>query len=91
LRKSIALKKVRLLVKIPNNLPVMLYLAKTLHSGTAKDRYKRTVAKIFYDHNKYLSEEIIKAGFGWWYFKASKNIDLQKLQDKAKKAWFVDG
>ncbi|WP_336688443.1 MULTISPECIES: thermonuclease family protein [unclassified Chryseobacterium] len=51
---------------------------------TAKDRYKRTVAKIFYDHNKYLSEEIIKAGFGWWYFKASKNLDLQKLQDSAK-------
>lgn len=51
---------------------------------TGKDRYKRTVAKIFYDHNKYLSEEIIKAGFGWWYFKASKNLDLQKLQDSAK-------
>ena len=51
---------------------------------TGKDRYKRTIAKIFYDHNKYLSEEIIKAGFGWWYFKASKNIDLQKLQDTAK-------
>ncbi|WP_375180895.1 thermonuclease family protein [Chryseobacterium sp.] len=51
---------------------------------TAKDRYQRTVAKIFYDHNKYLSEEIIKAGFGWWYFKASKNLDLQKLQDSAK-------
>ncbi|MDN4011845.1 thermonuclease family protein [Chryseobacterium gambrini] len=51
---------------------------------TAKDRYQRTVAKIFYDHNKYLSEEIIKAGFGWWYFKASKNLDLQKLQNSAK-------
>lgn len=51
---------------------------------TAKDRYQRTVAKIFYDHNKYLSEEIIKAGFGWWYFKASKNLNLQKLQDSAK-------
>lgn len=49
-----------------------------------KDRYKRTVAKIFYDQEKYLSEEIIKAGFGWWYFKASKNTNLQKFQDTAK-------
>lgn len=51
---------------------------------TGKDRYKRTIAKIFYDKNQYLSAEIIKAGLGWWYFKASKNIELQKLQDKAK-------
>jgi len=43
-----------------------------------KDRYHRTVAKIFYDNNKYLSAEIIKAGMGWWYFKASQNLDLKK-------------
>jgi micrococcal nuclease len=49
-----------------------------------KDRYGRTIAGIFYDHDKYLSREIIKAGFGWWYFKASKNAELLKLQDEAK-------
>ncbi|WP_415328987.1 thermonuclease family protein [Chryseobacterium sp. MMS23-Vi53] len=51
---------------------------------TGKDRYRRTIAKIFYDKDKYLSKEIIKAGFGWWYFKASKNTELQKFQDEAK-------
>ncbi|KQT30901.1 nuclease [Chryseobacterium sp. Leaf405] len=51
---------------------------------TGKDRYRRTIAKIFYKNNKYLSAEIIKAGFGWWYYKASKNSELQKMQDKAK-------
>ncbi|GAA4149398.1 thermonuclease family protein [Chryseobacterium ginsenosidimutans] len=51
---------------------------------TGKDRYKRTVAKIFYGNEKYLSAEIIKAGFGWWYFKASKNIKLQEFQNQAK-------
>jgi endonuclease YncB( thermonuclease family) len=50
----------------------------------SKDRYKRTIAKIFYENEKYLSAEIIKAGFGWWYFKASKNIELQKFQNQAK-------
>lgn len=49
-----------------------------------KDRYRRTIAKIFYGNEKYLSKEIIKAGFGWWYFKASKDTELQKIQDKAK-------
>jgi endonuclease YncB( thermonuclease family) len=51
---------------------------------TGKDRYKRTVAKIFYGNEKYLSAEIIKGGFGWWYFKASKNIELQEFQNQAK-------
>ncbi len=49
-----------------------------------KDRYGRSVAGVFYDNDKYLSREIVRAGFGWWYFKASKNTELQKLQDEAK-------
>ena len=49
-----------------------------------KDRYGRSVTGVFYDGDKYLSREIVKAGFGWWYFKASKNTELQKLQDEAK-------
>lgn len=49
-----------------------------------KDRYGRGVAGVFYDGDKYLSKEIVKAGFGWWYFKASKNTELQKLQDEAQ-------
>lgn len=52
---------------------------------TGKDRYRRTIAKIFYDNDKYLSAEIIRAGFGWWYYKASKNVELQKMQQEAKK------
>lgn len=49
-----------------------------------KDRYGRGVAGVFYAGDKYLSREIVKAGFGWWYFKASKNTELQKMQDEAK-------
>lgn len=50
---------------------------------TDTDRYGRTIAKIYYDE-KYLSEEIIKAGFGWWYFYFSKDKNLGRLQDHAK-------
>lgn len=51
--------------------------------ATDVDRYGRTIAKIYYD-NKYLSEEIIKAGFGWWYYKYSDDKHLGLLQDQAQ-------
>ena len=47
------------------------------------DQYGRIIAKVYYD-NKYLSEEIIKSGFGWWYFKYSNNKKLGLLETKAK-------
>ena len=46
---------------------------------TDEDRYGRTIAKIYYD-NKYLSKEIIKAGFGWWYYQYSNDKSLGVLQ-----------
>lgn len=51
---------------------------------TDTDRYGRTIAKIFYANDKYLSAEIIKAGLGWWYYQYSDNIELGKMQDIAK-------
>ncbi len=52
---------------------------------TDVDRYGRSIAKVFYDDNKYLSEEIIKFGWGWFYFKYSNNKKLEKLHFEAKK------
>ena len=52
---------------------------------TNTDRYGRSIAKIYYDHNKYLSAEIIKAGFGWWYFKYSDDKNLGFLENQARK------
>lgn len=51
---------------------------------TSTDRYGRTIAKIYYN-KKYLSEEIIKAGYGWWYEKYSKAVYLKEVQNEAKK------
>lgn len=48
------------------------------------DRYGRVVAKVYYDNDKYLSEEIIKNGYGWWYHKYSDNKKLGQLQQEAK-------
>lgn len=51
---------------------------------TGKDRYGRAVAKVYYDHGKYLSKEVIRAGMGWWYFSFSKDASLGKLQETAR-------
>lgn len=48
------------------------------------DRYGRTIAKVFFNNQKYLSAEIIKNGFGWWYERYSKDKNLSKLQDSAR-------
>ena len=50
---------------------------------TTTDRYNRSIAKIYYDNGKYLSEEIIKIGLGWWYFKYSKDKNLGRLENEA--------
>jgi endonuclease YncB( thermonuclease family) len=50
---------------------------------TSIDRYVRNIAKIYFDDNKYLSEEIIRYGFSWHYIKYSKSIVLAKLEQEA--------
>jgi len=52
---------------------------------TNTDRYGRSIAKVYYDNGKYLSKELIKAGFGWWYFSYSKDATLGELQDHAQR------
>ncbi len=49
-----------------------------------KDRYQRIIAKVYFDNGKYLSEELIKNGLGWWYSKYSKNENLGEFQSIAK-------
>lgn len=52
---------------------------------TDVDRYGRTIAKVYYDNEKYLSEEIIRVGLGWWYFRYSHNKKLGDLENIARK------
>lgn len=48
------------------------------------DRYGRTIAKIYYDNGKYLSQEIIKNGYGWHYKRYSDSKQLAKDEETAK-------
>lgn len=54
------------------------------YQADSKDRYGRTIAKVFYD-GKYLSEEIIKNGFGWHYKQYSTSKKLATLELFAQK------
>ncbi len=47
------------------------------------DRYGRIIAKVFYN-GKYLSQEIIKNGFGWHYKRYSNSKELAELEIVAR-------
>lgn len=60
-----------------------IYLKTVKYIVTNKDRYGRSVAKIFYK-NKYLSAEIIKNGMGWQYKKYSTSQELALFEQQAR-------
>jgi micrococcal nuclease len=61
-----------------------VYLKTVKYVVTDIDRYGRSIAMIYYDDNKYLSAEIIKAGMGWHYKKYSKSFELAELETLAQ-------
>jgi micrococcal nuclease len=50
---------------------------------TNKDRYGRSVAKVYYK-NKYLSAELMKNGMGWHYKKYSNSKELALLEQNTR-------
>lgn len=48
------------------------------------DRYGRSIAKIYYDDNKYLSAELIKKGLAWHYKKYSTSKELANFENFAR-------
>lgn len=50
-----------------------------------KDRYRRSIANVFYNDSLNLSSQLVKNGLAWHYIKYSNDIELQKLEDKARK------
>jgi endonuclease YncB( thermonuclease family) len=51
----------------------------------SKDMYGRSVAFVFYDNDKNLSEELLKNGLAWHYSRYDKTKYLQDLEDTARK------
>lgn len=47
------------------------------------DKYGRSISKVYYN-DKYLSEQIIKTGNGWWYKRYSTDLNLKEEERNAK-------
>lgn len=50
-----------------------------------KDRYKRSIAIVFYNDSLNLNNQLLINGLAWHYIKYSKDMELQKMEDKARK------
>ena len=56
----------------------------TIHEH-GKDRYGRTLADVLLPDGRNLNQELISAGYAWWYRKYAPNATrLQKLEDQAR-------
>ncbi|MDD4310440.1 MAG: thermonuclease family protein [Candidatus Cloacimonetes bacterium] len=50
-----------------------------------KDRYQRYLGDVYYNGNKCLNRELLKAGLAWHYKQYNKNPELAKLEQNARK------
>lgn len=50
-----------------------------------KDRYRRSIATVFYDDSLTLNSQLVKHGLACHYIKYSNNPYLQKLENEARK------
>jgi len=50
------------------------------------DRYGRTMADVILEDGRNLSQELVKAGLAWWYYRYSDNRELGQLELDAKLA-----
>jgi endonuclease YncB( thermonuclease family) len=59
---------------------------------TSLDKYGRTVADVLLPDGKSLNQEIVRAGFAWWFRRYSEDQVLKQLEQKAREIkcglWF---
>ena len=51
-----------------------------------KDKYDRTIGKIYLPDGTYVNEELVKKGFAWQYIKYNTDEELKAAQEKAQRA-----
>ena len=50
-----------------------------------KDRYNRSIAIVFYNDSSNLNNQLPKNLLGWHYLKYPQDLELQKMEDIARK------
>lgn len=61
-----------------------IYRKEIKYVVTDIDKYGRSIAKIYYDDNKYLSAELIKNGLAWHYKRYSTSEELANFENSAR-------
>ena len=51
-----------------------------------QDKYGRTIGDVILEDGRSLNQELVKAGFAWWFFKYSDDRTLGELELEAKLA-----
>jgi endonuclease YncB( thermonuclease family) len=55
--------------------------------GLDNNRFKRTLGEIVLPDGRVVNEELLRAGFAWWYRKYVPNrLDLAALEEEARTA-----
>jgi endonuclease YncB( thermonuclease family) len=55
-----------------------------LYIGTASDRYGRILGDVFTPDGQSLNQELVRAGYAWWFRRYSKDIVLAQLEEEAR-------
>lgn len=65
----------------------LAYKARVTFTVTDRDRNGRLVADVVLPDGRNLTEEIVRAGFGWWFRRyAAADTRLRTLEEEARKA-----
>ena len=55
----------------------------TVHA-TGRDRYARLLAEVTLPDGRSLNQELVRAGFAWWFRKYSHDMRLARLEEEAR-------
>lgn len=81
-------EKVRHLARTPNRPHLIWCLAKKYNFiRVAKDKHGRTIADVLLADGRNVNQELVKAGWCWWYREyAPKELALKQAEQEAKEA-----
>ena len=62
---------------------IPFFWKRNIFEETDQDKWMRTIAKVYYDDNLYISAEIIKVVMEWWYYRYFDDESLGELENQA--------
>lgn len=54
--------------------------------ATGRDRYGRLLGEVVLPDGRSLNQELVRAGYAWWFRKYSRDVQLARLEEDARQA-----